>query len=879
MSYNKVQKKIIKTIEKLLNESKTIRGQTDYTHVSLGGVTFPGKFTFSNKDQRKKLNKLLSKALNNNLHFSIAERCKDYGPVKVDIDMNYPIDDWDKPKLYENDIILEVIKIYRNIIQKYCNPTDEELECFIFEKEKMSEKNGEYKDGFHLMFPNCNLYYKTRHLIVNDVINYCNDKSLFDKYTNADVVDKAVVSTNPWLIYGCCKPNKEAYKLIKIIDNNDNEKDHSMINNYDLIKLLSLRSSKWTDSNSTQIKEEYDDNIISETYSDLGVKKNNENLNNNIMTEEQMELIEKALKLTNMFSNKRSNNYHSWLRVGWALHNTDTSLLDTWISFSKRSRKFKEGECEQLWTNMKDGGYTIRSLMLWAKEDSPDDYKNFTQEYFNNILKSNNNINNTYCIAKALHCKYSDRFICADPKNHIWYYYANHRWNETNNGGKLITLMSQDFSSYYAKKAGQYNVKASISDEMTRKTLLEEAKIFNTISLKLMDINFKEKIMKEAQYIFFEEDFINRLNQKKYLICFKNGIYDLTTRKFRDGHPDDHISLCTNVHYKEYNPENVYIKKIEKFFKTVLTNKNVREYFLSRLSTCVSGENKEEKVYFCTGSGSNGKSLTFSLVAKALGDYYLSCPITIITKKRSEAGKASPELERLDGPRCGVFQEPEGDEQVNVGIFKELSGNDRFMVRGLYKKPREIEPQLKYWLTCNDLPKIPSDDGGTWRRIRVIDFASKFIENPDQNNQNQFPIDYSLKENIGLWAPAFASYLIHIYITKYDVKNKVAEPTEVMCATNKYRKDQDLIREYYDTYLIITDDKRDKLTKRELSSHFKFWAKNERDVQTPPKPDKLYELISNEMEKKYGNGNYGTGWKKICIRNVNDEQSEDSDSD
>ena len=880
MSHNNTQKKIIKSIEKLLNGNKTQRGQTDYTHVSLGGVTFPGKFTFTDKNIKKKLNKLLSKALDNDLHFSIAERCKDYGPVKVDIDMNYPMDDWNESKLYNQELVLQVIEIYRDAIKKYCEPSDEELECFVFEKEKMSEKNGEYKDGFHLMFPNSNLYYKTRHLIVNDVINYCESNGIFNKYTNADVVDKAVVSTNPWLIYGCCKPNKEAYKLTKIIDIENNEVDQTGLTNYELIKLLSLRSSKWNDSSTTKIKEEYDENVISETYSDLGVKKDNDNLNS-VMSEEKMEIIEKALKLTAMFSNKRSNDYHAWLRVGWALHNTDVSLLDTWIGFSKRSKKFKEGECEQLWANMKDDGYTIRSLMLWAKEDSPDDYKNFTQEYFNNILKSNNNINNTYSIAKALHCKYSDRFVCADPKNHIWYYYENHRWNRTNNGGKLITLMSRDFSSYYAKKAGQYNVKAASADEVTRKTLLEEAKTFNTISSKLMDISFKEKIMKEAQYIFFEDDFAGRLNQKKHLICFTNGVYDLAIKKFRDGHPDDHISFCTNVHYKEYNPDNPYIKKIDNFFKTVLTNKNVRDYFLSRLSTCVSGENREEQVYFCTGSGSNGKSLTFSLVAKALGDYYISCPITIITRKRNGAGNASPELERLDGPRCGVFQEPEGDEQVNVGIFKELSGNDRFMVRGLYKEPREIQPQLKYWLTCNDLPKIPSDDGGTWRRIRVIDFASKFVEKPDPNIPNQFPIDYSLKESIELWAPAFAAYLIHIYTTMYDVKNKVKEPEEVLCATNKYRKEQDLFREYYDLFIVITDDKRDRLLKRELSNHFRNWVKNERHINSPPRPEKLYEIIEQELEKKYGTGKYGNGWKKICIRedDVVGSSSEDSDDE
>ena len=43
-------------------------------------------------------------------------------------------------------------------------------------------------------------------------------------------------------------------------------------------------------------------------------------------------------------------------------------------------------------------------------------------------------------------------------------------------------------------------------------------------------------------------------------------------------------------------------------------------------------------------------------------------------------------------------------------------------------------------------------------------------------------------------------------MTKYDTKNKVKEPEEVMMSTNKYRKAQDLIREFYEARIQITKD-------------------------------------------------------------------------
>ena len=881
MSDQKKILKIKKKIEEILNNNKTKTGETDYTHVSLGGHCFPGKFSISDKDIRNKLCKYLSLAYDNGLYLSIAERPKDYGPLKVDIDLNYPEDEisekFTNGRLYNKDLVIKIISLYKNVIRKYCNTSKDELECILFEKDNYTVKNNEIKDGFHIIFHNLNLYYKTQHLIVEDVIKMANEEKLFDDYTNADIIDKAVISSNCWLMYGCCKPNKPPYKVTSLFDNNNNEILKDVLGETkDIVKLLSLRQSKFNETNQTKLNKEFDNNNISEYFSELGVKKEKSKNNDgfsNLMPEEKMELIEKAVKLTELFSTKRATDYHSWLRVGWALHNTDTSLLDTWILFSKKSKKYNDGECENVWSNMKDDGYTIRSLMLWAKEDNPDEYKNFTREYFNNLLK-NNDIDNTYNIAKALHCKYSDRFVCSDIKQHIWYYFENNKWNKTSNGGKLITLMSTDFANYYLKKEIEYKKQAINSSESVKRTLLNDAEVFSKISKKLLDINFKEKIMKEAQYLFFEDDFTHRLDEKHHLIGFTNGVYDLKMKKFRDGQPDDHISMSTNVFYKEFNKNNPYIKHIENFFESILPNKNVRNYFLARLSSCISGENREEKAYFCTGSGGNGKSLCFKLMNLALGEYYISCPITIITKKRNAANQASPELARMKGPRCGVFQEPGEDEVINVGIFKELTGNDSFMVRGLFQDPVEITPQLKHFLATNDLPKITSDDGGTWRRIRVIHFPMKFVDNPNPDNEFERKIDEKLKEKIPQWAPTFASYLIHIYNKYYDVKNKTIEPEEVMISTNKYRKAQDLIREYFELKIIVTDDKKDRIMKKELLADFRAWVKGEHDGEIIPKSQKLYEFFEKQLKQDYPKTG---GWRYVAFKDDDDVIADDID--
>ena len=94
-------------------------------------------------------------------------------------------------------------------------------------------------------------------------------------------------------------------------------------------------------------------------------------------------------------------------------------------------------------------------------------------------------------------------------------------------------------------------------------------------------------------------------------------------------------------------------------------------------------------------------------------------------------------------------------ERLQVGIMKELTGGDKIIARKLHNEPFEFKPQFNMVCTCNQLPKVPADDGGTWRRIRVVKFTSVLKENPDVENPNEFPLDPQLGEKMKKWRHAF----------------------------------------------------------------------------------------------------------------------------
>jgi P4 family phage/plasmid primase-like protien len=867
-------KKFKKKFAKFMESHRT--DTADFTHLSMGGLYSHGRFNISDKKDLNKLVKYLAEALELNMNFSILEKPKDYGPLKVDIDLRYPKDSESKGKrLYDEEMILETVKLYRDAVRKLCDVKNPEVKACVFEKEKMNEKNNNWRDGFHIIFPSLCLPYQVRHLIRNNVVEEAKKSDTFLTFSNEaeDIFDSGIISSNSWLMYGCSKPNCDPYFLTKYLDHTNNRLETSSFasNTRNIIKLLSLRSSKWSEENANVLNSNLNDEQINSNFEKLNVVKSDDSDENNFFVpQDKEELINNCRKLVDMFKKSRAENYHTWIRVGWALHNTDPSLLGKWVEFSKKSKKYKKGECKRLWSGMRDKGLTYRSLILWAKEDDINKYNKFAEETFQQLVKKNDGMG-TFWIAKALHNKYFDKFVCTNPEKNDWFEYKNNRWCEIKGGGKLIELMSTDFANSYRELVGKYNGMAiSATNTPNQHKFDTQADKFKKIAMKLMDISFKKKILEEAKNLFHDEKFFDRLDENHDLIGFENGVYDLKLHKFRKGQPDDYISLSTKVNYIQWNPKNPISKQIMKFLGEIIPNNKVKNYFEQILSTCISGDNNEEKIYFATGSGSNGKSVLFDLISNSLGEYYISCPITILTRKRGMSGQASPELARFKGARIGVFQEPDSGETFNVGILKELTGNDKFMARQLHKDPIEVKPQIKLFMTCNDLPNVPSNDGGTWRRIRVIDFISKFVEKKDldPNKKNQYLMDNKLKHKLPDWGPVFAGYLVNIYREKY-CKEKLIEPPEVLKATNNYRCENDFYREYFDFRIEQTNDKGDIIGKRPLWNDFKSWFKEFKEGQKHPPVKKLYEFVTETIGKPLSKG-----WKGIKFK-YDDSDSED----
>lgn len=879
-------------LHSFINKHKVEKGKP-YTNTSIGNPKVALNIT--NEEYDEFLN-LYSLAITNGIVLHFTEKPLNPSPLRIDLDFRFAINENSYEntsnkilkRIYNDDNIFNIVSNYFEIINKYIDISDEYNICYVMEKSKPTEYRNKIKDGIHIVFPHIIVSNNVQHFIRKKILDIgdkifnglvlCND--------HESIIDKAIIDSNCWLLYGSRKLENDSYRVSKIFEYKENKtvqliKNITATDELNFIKLFSMRpynieSKVNIKTNAMQEIEEYTKHVLPTVDQKQIAKLHNNifakslNINKNYSTEDEL-ILSRRLVLE-CLSYSRSEKYDDWINLGWVLRNIDYRLLDTWIEFSKISSAYIEGECQNIWNKMRKEHMGLGTLRWWAKNDNENKYHKIIDEAIIPLIdKCIGSDGAHFDIAKVVYSQYKDE-IKAINKN-TWYYYDKdkHKWKITTEGSSLrINLSTEICRKFIERSMFWSNTSYGDDDSSGQKELnLEKGKKCNSIALKLKNSGFKDSIMKECKTLFIDEKFEELLDSRTHLIGFVNGVYDMKMHIFRDGMPDDYISHSTKINYISYNPELPEYAEINDFFSKIFVNESVKKYVYDIITCIIDGSIAQERFYIFTGEGSNGKSRLLDLIQKAIGDYYCILPIALLTQKRVASNSAQSELERTKGRRFAVMQEPSDQDKINIGFMKELSGNDRIMTRGLYKEPTEFKPQFKMILTCNELPEVPSNDGGTWRRIRVIEFLSKFCENPSK--PNEFVMDMELTDKFERWTEPFMSMLIERHKT-IDA-NKIIEPMEVRIATESYKNNNDVIGQYINDKIIIDKDiMTNRLGISAIYSDFRVWT-FQNMTKNKKKPDR--NQLKAYLEKMLGQYPLDNkGWRGLSFKPVEDDEEE-----
>lgn len=861
-----------------------------HTHVSL--IEPKGKFQLS----RNKIEEFWDKYyldIKNGKKLGIAEKPQNFAPVLADVDILIEIKEEKETNLkqvYTNKHVLETIKIYQNVLKDILHEyKDTDLTCVLLEKPpyvKTYNSGKKYiKNGFHLHFPSVFLSKANQEIhLIQRVRNIIKEQQIFSDIgieDSSEVIDKSSCSV-PWLLYGGRKhKDMDSYNITKVY--NYKQKPISLEEAFSSYKLYDVSEDEIKISGDI---EKYIPRILSiipfgrKPYNVKDglicpVKKKKTEKTKKYKDQSVEKSLEIAKEILPMLSNYRADDRNEWIYIGWALYsigNGSDEALDLWIEFSSRcTHKFNEASCIYEWEKMEKKNITIGTLKYYAKLDNPKLYEEYQKKKTENQVENCINASHND-IAKILYEKYGEIFVCASVSSKTWFKFEDNYWHEIEEGICLRKKISSEIPQMFSKIGANLYLDMSKTEGPDVKSLEQKTKLINKTIANLKSSPFKSNVMKEAMEEFYNRKFRNMLDSNPDIIAFQNGVYDLKQNIFRDGRPDDYISKTMPIDYKDYKETDNEVEEVVDFLQKVFPDETVRKYFLDVYSDIFVGGNTHKKVYLWTGEGDNGKSITQKFFELMLGQLSIKFNTQYFTGKKVSSGSANPELSRAGPPvRLVTMEEPDSDEQLNIGELKKLSGGDSFWARDLFqsgKQTREIFPMFMLTFICNKLPKLRNSDNATWNRLRVIPFESTFVEKDypsdfkEQMKQKIFPMDKNFNKKIKRMVPAFAWYLLNWRKTTSSI---LVEPPKVKNATNIYKQENDIYSQYINENII--DDKKSSINITELYAHFKEWFREGNPNITVP----IKNVVRDYLEKLWGESQKGVKWVGKRLRTLQDD--------
>ena len=850
------------------------------------------------------------------------KQLEDTGPILVDLDFRYDFNVTSRAHTKEH--IQDIISLYLEELKGFfVFEENKPFPIFIMEKpnvNRVTEKQ-ETKDGIHMIIGlqmDHTMQLMLREKIVKQIgdiweLPLTNDwNSVLD-----EGISKGCVN---WQMYGSQKPGNEAYKLtyylVADLDSSDNSwiTSPKSIKDIELSKDLSLLTAQYD----KHIKFEINPNIKEEYTKRLDtkvgkIKKSGSKGKVNLVLEEEsnsdiqlsditnIETLKKAVDniMTNLKTNEQHiREIHEYTQilpekyyqpgshvlnrqVAFALKHTDERLFLSWVLLRTKASDFDFDSIPslyQIWKNhfnKRPDGVTKRSIMYWAKQDAFTEYEKVKKGTIDHYIEETIFEAGDWDYAMVLFHMYKDKYICSSITNKKWYVFNKHRW-EKDEGQRLRLAISRELFQLYSDKQNQYLSDAHLyepsSEEHER--IQRKVKKIAEICIKLKKTNDKNNIMREAMEIFFDKDFTKNMDSNPYLMCFTNGVFDFKSKEFRQGYPQDYVTKTTGIPYIKYNYEEnkETADEIVTFMEKLFPQPDLYKYMWDHLASCLIGIKKEHVFNIYRGSGSNGKSILTDLMTQALGEYKGTVPITLVTSARNNIGGTSSEVMQLKGVRYAVMQEPSKDAIINEGIMKEITGGDPIQARALYCDSEIFMPQFSLVVCTNALFEIRSNDDGTWRRMKLVDFLSKFISEGEAHTDDTkyvFPKDKGLKEKLPKWATVFISMLVK---RACETEGEVKDCSEVVAASNKYRQSQDCITGFIADKII--KDATGSLGKQTLNNVFKEWFQMNYGNRKMPKLTEIEEI----MIKKFGNRNIKTNkWLGIKIKEEEEQQCDDLD--
>lgn len=388
---------------------------------------------------------------------------------------------------------------------------------------------------------------------------------------------------------------------------------------------------------------------------------------------------------------------------------------------------------------------------------------------------------------------YQDTFkYCVELKK--WYFYSGQVWQEDR------LLQHEDAIVHLIDEA---------SEQATRKADESLAKWVNTMS-KSPSPAMAKWARSNPKIAVLREQF----DQRRHLITLENGIFDLDTATFTNGH--DPKLLLTKKLGIVYDKD-AKSQRWDSFLAQVLPGQDIRGYIQRAAGLTLLGNADERALFLLHGKSGTGKSQFIRVMELLFGDFAETATAATFNAT-SKTVTLTNDLNDLRGKRFVSLSELDQDEKLNESLVKRLTGGDTAKSRGMYQENRQWRVEFMMWMATNYLPRLSSDDNAIWKRVKPIEFPTEVA--------NLGPEVRGLAESI--FAEESSGILNWLLegVRMYQ-EHGLDDLKQITEAVATYRRDVDSVAQFIDTAAeegLIVQEQAAQMPSRTLHTMYQGWC-------------------------------------------------------
>lgn len=354
----------------------------------------------------------------------------------------------------------------------------------------------------------------------------------------------------------------------------------------------------------------------------------------------------------------------------------------------------------------------------------------------------------------------------------VWMIWAGRgKWENGGNGTEVYERIRETFDAMRAEanELGEGEARTQLNQHIARMKRWERTKaVYNGATVR-------RDVQAGA----------DQFDANPWMLNCPNATIDLRTGEARENVPMDFCSRQTAV---PYVPSAVCPRFDQFLLEVFAGDETLVEFIWRAIGYSLTGSVREQALFFCYGSGSNGKSTLFEILRRLLGDYATVSAPGLLMESKSD--RHPTEIADLRGRRLVYCVETGEGKRLAEELVKRLTGSDLLKGRLMRQDFFHFLPTHKLWLSANHKPVIRGTDHAIWRRIPLIPFTVQFSD-PDTARPGQPVKDTELLEKLGQELPGILAKAVRAAQEWYA--NGLQWPDRVRAAVAEYRQEQDVL--------------------------------------------------------------------------------------